>query len=100
MDENIVGDAVRLIGAIAIALHSRDRDGDRQLARAIGEQVKRIQQQLSLSRPPENPCRNCGRPVPDVPIGRPRLFCSEPCRRSYGRRKVTEFPTPAPRIEA
>lgn len=98
MDEVVIGDATARIGDIAIALWARDRGDDRRIARAVADQVKRIQKHLSLSRPPENPCRNCGRPMPEVPIGRPRLFCSEPCRRSYHRRKVADLPTSAQRL--
>ncbi len=102
VDEEVVAAATATLGDIATGLWVRNRGDDREVARAVGDQVKRIQRQLRLNRPPGSPCRNCGRPLPDVPIGRPRMFCGEPCRRSFSRqrRKVADFPTSARRFEA
>jgi hypothetical protein len=88
VDEQVVADAAKRIGDLATEVYAR---GHQTLAREIAEQLKRVQKQLKLNRPAETPCKKCGRPVPDVPIGRPRLYCEEH-RRS--RAKVADFGEP------
>jgi hypothetical protein len=75
MDEQVISDAARNIGKLAIDMHRRNQGDDREKARAIADQVKRIQSQIRRNPEPGSGCKGCGNSVPEVKFGRPREYC-------------------------
>lgn len=60
------------------------------------EQIERLLWDL-LSDDPEPPfCRWCAEPIMQVGRGRPRLFCSSPCRQAEWRFRTQEALLPEP----